>query len=32
MEQLHFNNLIQSPSEETKPKPLGGIKMDLFQK
>lgn len=29
---LHSNNLIQSHSEETKPKPLGSIKMDLFQK
>lgn len=32
MEQLHSNNLIESPSEETKPKALGGIKIDLFQK
>lgn len=32
MEQLHSNKLIQSHSEKTKPKPLGGIKMGLFQK
>lgn len=29
---LHSSNLIQSHSDETKPKHLGSIKMDLFQK
>lgn len=32
MEQLNYNKLIQSPSEIIKPRPLGGIKMDLFRK
>lgn len=31
-EQLRSNNPIHSANEETKPKPLGGIKTDLFQK
>lgn len=32
MEHLHSSKLSQSTSEETKSKPLGGIKMGLFQK